>query len=567
MLRMWYITHGRKSTIKPYRFKITPFIRHYEHYPSMISFVLYVHNFFWSQKDSRICRICSIAISMKKYPSIPLVLLSGVCLAQLGFMLLMYVSNQQLLAALKDIHGMGSGYIVIPGGKAMTSLGSLSVAFNGGLFFTFTLGAGLSVISFVCAWLWHYIFSRNKTILCIVSLFWLGFVITLNFNGPLFLISGILLLLPFAVFLFTLRVLPLRSSHSSSSLASFHCLYLHLTMLLILAIAGNFLAGGSTFTHVRDTFLLSNPAGMVINDFYYKYTLHAARVFKSLDQRVVNTCVIDAGDDEILYNKLEKVLVRADFFPLSYGTRGDLTVKTDNGMLSLSYCGHGILQCSVDDFLAKPLVWLQRFSLNTDRHGLFRKMIYVSLLVGLPIFIYTLCCSLTLMLLGRMGISEKKGNIAAPILVMLGGIVLLGILAYYSTVSGSIRQNFVQSLSSPHVRVRLAGLKNIGKQKLNIVDFQGYEGLLKSPHVAERYWAVRALASARGRDVQQRLLSLLNDPHPNVVCQALYALGKRRDKRVIPEIIHLITTSDHWYVQWYGYRALKKLGWKQIALK
>lgn len=504
---------------------------------------------------------------MTKYPYIPLVLLSGVCLAQLGFMLLVYVSNQQLLAALKDIHGTGSGYIVIPGGKPMTSLGSLSAAFNGGFFFTFTLGAGLSAIGFVCAWLWHYIFRRNKKILCIVTLFWLGCVITLNLNAPLFLISGILLLLPFAVFLFTLRMLPLRSSYSSSCLASFHCLYLHLTMLLIFAIAGNCLVGGSPFTHVRDTFLLSNPAGMVINDFYYRYTLHAARVFKRLDQRVVNTCVIDVGDDEFLYNRLEKVLVRADFFPVNHATGGDLTVKNYNDLLTLSHCGHGILQCSVEDFLAKPLVWLQQFSLNTDRHGLFRKMIYVSLLVGLPIFIYILCCSLMLMLFGRMGISEKKGNIAAPILVVLGGIVLLGILAYYSTVSGSIQEKVLQSLSSPHVRVRLAGLKNIGKQKLNIVDFQGYEGLLKSPHVAERYWAVRALASARGRDVQQRLLSLLNDPHPNVVCQALYALGKRRDKRAIPEILHLITTSDHWYVQWYGYKAVKQLGWEQIALK
>jgi len=504
---------------------------------------------------------------MKKYPSIPLILLSGLCLAQLGFMLLVYVSNQQLLAALKEIHGTGSGYIVIPAGKDMTSLGSLTAAFNGGLFFTFTLGAGLSVITFVCTWLWHHIFGRNKPILRIVSFFWLGCVITLNLNGPLFLISGILLLLPVAVFLFTRMMISLGSSHSPSRHSLFHCLYLHPTLLLILAIAGNGLVGSSPFIPVRDTFLLSNPAGMAINDFYYRYTLHAARVFKRLDQRAVNTCVIAAGDDEILYNRLEKVLVRADFFPVNHGTGEDLTVKTDNGLLTLSYRGHGILQCSVEDFLAKPLVWLEQFSLNTDRHGLFRKMIYVSLLVGLPIFIYTLCCSLMLMLLGRMGIPEKKGNIAAPILVALGEIVLLGILAYYSTGPGSVRQNALQSLSSPHVRVRIAGLKNIGKQKLNIVDFQGYEGLLKSPHVAERYWAVRALISARGRNVQQQLLSLLNDPHPNVVCQALYALGKRRDKRVIPEIIHLITTSDHWYIQWYGYRAVKQLGWKQIVLK
>ena len=504
---------------------------------------------------------------MKKTLSIPLILLSGVCLAQLGFMLLVYVLNHQLLTVLKDIHGTGSGYIVIPGGKPMTSLGSWSAAFNGGLFFTFTLGAGLSVIGFVCAWLWHHIFRRNKTILCIGILLWLVCAVALNFNGPLLLISGILLFLSFAVFLFALMMISFCSSHSSSSPVSFHCLYLHITLLFILAIAGNGFTGGSPFTQVRDTFLLSNPAGKVINDFYYRYTLHAARVFKRLDQRVVNTCVIDTGDDEILYNKLKKVLVRADFFPVNYANRVDLTIKNDNGLLTLSNHGRGILQCGVEDFLVKPVVWLQRFSVNTDRYGVFRKMIYVSLLVGLPIFIYTLCCSLMLMLLGRMGVSEKKRNISAPILVVLSGFVLLGTLIYYSTVSGNIHQNVLKSLSSPHVRVRLAGLKNIVKQKLNIADFHGYEGLLKSPHLAEQYWAVRALAFARGRNIQQRLLSLLNDPHPNVVCQALYALGNRRDKRAIPEIIHLITTSDHWYVQWYGYRAIKQLGWKQIVLK
>ncbi len=504
---------------------------------------------------------------MKKCHLIPLVLLSGICLAQLGFMLLVYVSNQQLLAALKEIHGAGPGYIVIPGGNAMMSLGKLSVAFNGGLFFTFTLGAGLSAIAFVGAWLWHHIFRRDKKILCIVGLFWLGCVGTLNLNGPLFLVSGILLLLPVAVFLFTLKMIPFRSGHSSAGHSSFHYLYLHLTLLLISAIVGNCLVGGSPFSRFRDTFLLSNPAGMVINDFYYRYTLHAARVFKRLDQRVVNTCVIDVGDDEVLHNGLEKVLVGADFFPIHHGTTEDLTVKNDGGLLTLSHWGHDILQCRVEDFLAKPLVWLQRFSLKIDRHGLFRQMIYISLLVGLPLFIYALCCSLTHMLLGRMGVSEKKGDIATPILVVLGGIVLSVILAFHSTGSTGIRQNFVQSLSSPHVRVRLAVLKNIDKQRLNIADFQGYAGLLKSPHVAERYWAVRVLAFARGRHVRQLLLSFLDDPHPNVVCQALYALGKRGDKRVVPEIIHQITTSDHWYIQWYGYRAVKQLGWKQIALK
>jgi len=80
-----------------------------------------------------------------------------------------------------------------------------------------------------------------------------------------------------------------------------------------------------------------------------------------------------------------------------------------------------------------------------------------------------------------MGIFEKKGNIAAPILVVLGGIVLLGILAYSSAASGSIRQNVLQSLSSPHVRVRLAALKNIVKQRLNIVALSELPGAAEKP--------------------------------------------------------------------------------------
>jgi HEAT repeat protein len=91
--------------------------------------------------------------------------------------------------------------------------------------------------------------------------------------------------------------------------------------------------------------------------------------------------------------------------------------------------------------------------------------------------------------------------------------------------------------------------------------------MLKSPHIPVRYWLARALAVSRKPETYDDLLSFLDDPHPNVVSMAFYALGKRGDRSAIGLILHRIETSRHWYVQWYAYKALRRLGWKQTASK
>ena len=59
------------------------------------------------------------------------------------------------------------------------------------------------------------------------------------------------------------------------------------------------------------------------------------------------------------------------------------------------------------------------------------------------------------------------------------------------------------------------------------------------------------------------LLALADDPVPIVACQALWALGERKNQAAVPMIINRINTSSHWYIQMYGYRALRTLGWVQ----
>ena len=78
---------------------------------------------------------------------------------------------------------------------------------------------------------------------------------------------------------------------------------------------------------------------------------------------------------------------------------------------------------------------------------------------------------------------------------------------------------------------------------------------------------MRGLAVSRRPETYRDLLAFLDDPHPNVVSMGFYSLGQRGDWRGVSEILTRIKTSDHWYNQWYGYKALRALGWKQRKSK
>lgn len=503
---------------------------------------------------------------MKQRFATPVILFTGILLSQLGFTLLVHTSNLQLLTALKAIHETGTAYIVIPSGESMNSLGRLSTAFNGGLFFTFTLGAAMSVAAFAWAWLWLHFLGRNRKILSVVIICWVGYVATVIAREPQFIIGGILLFVPTVVFLLTWMLNIPRSMHASSFGNVLHILLVLISVIVLKSFVGTAPLGSSPFSYFRDTFLFSNPAGMVLNDFYYKYTLHAARVFKTLDQKIVNTCFIDTEGDDGMYERLERILVAADFFPVDQGGAVDLTIKQDRGTLLLNHGKRRVIQCRADDFLTKPRFWLGRFSLKLDPHGRLRQMIYISLVAGLPVFTYLLWVSLLQVLFSMTVFPENTVRMGAHLFAFFCVAVLMSLVAYHSTRQTDIRQNLAQSLKSSHVSERIAALKTICREKINIADFQAHGRRLQRTFVVERYWTARALAFARGKHVATRLVDLLDDPHPNVVCQALYALGKRGDKRFLPEIMHRITTTDHWYIQWYGYRAAKQLGWKQIEL-
>jgi hypothetical protein len=120
-----------------------------------------------------------------------------------------------------------------------------------------------------------------------------------------------------------------------------------------------------------------------------------------------------------------------------------------------------------------------------------------------------------------------------------------------------------QALASESWQERVAALRIIEEKGLEVSSFSPYPRLLISPHIAERYWLARGLAESHRSETYRDLLAFLDDPHPNVVSMAFYGLGKRGDIRGVSEILARIKISNHWYNQWYAYKALRALGWKQ----
>ena len=58
-------------------------------------------------------------------------------------------------------------------------------------------------------------------------------------------------------------------------------------------------------------------------------------------------------------------------------------------------------------------------------------------------------------------------------------------------------------------------------------------------------------------------MAALDDPNTNVVCMAYESLGRRGKAEVLDVILQRVYSSDKWYEQFYAYRALKVLGWRQ----
>jgi hypothetical protein len=485
-------------------------------------------------------------------------LFSGIVLFQAFASLSVHLSNLSLVRTMNEI--IKEGYLAVPNSKILPGLETMNAAFAGGLFFTLTAGVLVCLAALGSALITLALpHGYKKYFRAFLGLVLLALAARMNLKGflPIETMSMVLSpLLVYIVCVFSHRGGPLSIPRS----AGFHA-----APLLILAIVLTNMPrakDSDLFSDFRDAFLMTNPLGMVINDFYYNHTLSPAEVFKSADQKQIRTCRLIVGlNDELQKPALSSLLLSKDYLPVDSVENPDLVLRLTEGQLSFFKGERSIMTVRLIDFFADPSDLLKNYSIRTDRYMFYRTLTGKALVTGFPLFMYLLMHAFFYRLCSLAVKKARPATAASTICFCIG---ILGFVFLFARSSGSVTpSNLRDVLRSPDLSRRVAGLKYISEYSLDPVLYPSVYSSMESASPLERYWFARVAARSTDPMVFNRLILLLNDPQPNVACQAYYALGMIGNVEAVPEIKRQMSESENWYVQWYAYRALKRLGWKQ----
>ena len=482
------------------------------------------------------------------------ILLVGLLIAQVIATAQVYQSNINLHATISAANA--AGYLSIPNEQVMHSLKKFYTAFYGGFFFTFTIGAGLTLGSTAAALMWIRLFLRRRSILFLLLAVWLTLLVIVNSNGLSIMPTLYFLLIIPVAFLLTVKRESGMTSQAGRLLQIAHFLPLPLLALLWLT-----QLDGTMFLDLRDHLLLSNTYGRKVSQFYYAYTLYPAEAFKALKQKTIKTSHIVNAQTPLIEQKIGNILLADDYLLLSNTSQVDLVIHQKDDQLEFQADKRRIFQVPLNRFWGDSRDVLQKFSAECDRNAMFRSSTFLSLLIGFPVSIYLVIHAI-LQYLGRSVLSPSTSALMASIICLLIGITAL--VFFQSHRSRNVRiTDIADALKSEHWPKRVAAIKLIEQKQLEIANYPGFADLLSKPTLPEKYWLVRALAYSRRPETFKILLDLLKDVNLNIRTMALYALGLRRDRQAVKPIIAKIEKSTSWYEQMYAYRALRSIGWKQ----
>lgn len=489
---------------------------------------------------------------MRQYLFPSLILTLGLLSSQIFFSVVVYLSNNSLLAHLTAIHQ--AGYLVVPNFYVMQTLKKFMPAFCGALFFSLTTGTGLTLLSLILILFWRAV-NFKKSILFMILILWAVMVYKINVNGVNISASVACVIIPLVIAFSAIKLFPKNNGNFFWIQMAVHGIILSLILLAWFPVLNK-----DTFISFRDYLLLGNPIGQKINDFYYAYTMYPAEVFKSDDQKLLKTCHIQIQNNA-LRTTVEKKLCQLDYLKVYPENTVDLSLKESDQRLKFFHDNKLISESTPEAFLADPEAIILEFSKKCDHNAFFRKMTFVSLVIGLPILFYILLHAAVMLVFFFLPWNRIKFCLSALLCLVLGVALSLPL---YHNVNGSLPESkIVQSLSSNNWRDRTAALKIITDKNFGIDQYMKKLNLSDFQHIPERYWLANALSTSLSEHTYKLLLEYLNDPNPNVVCMALYSLGKRNQRNAIDTIISKIKSEKNWYIQWYAYKALKRMGWEQ----
>ena len=489
-------------------------------------------------------------------------MIMGMIIAQVLFTGFVYSSNSHLH---KNLIAMQKAeyQVLVPNKLVMPTLLEWTPAFCGGLFFTLTVGAGLSLAGWLTVFLWRVFPKRRPIIFTVCLIFESYMLFRLNDHGMNLLVTFICAVI--------LAVAGLAAHQSYAKLPNtfigdYKTALLHIMVIAIIAIIWMPKANDDVFTTIRDHLLLTSSLGQKINDFYYRYTLYPAESFKTLDQKMLKTVNISVPDND-LEQRLENRLRAEDYLPVDAHS-ADLLVTQEDNRLTFETKGRVVHATAVSNFLKAPSSQLDTVSKNSDHQHFFRKMTFISLIIASPLLCYMLLHSVFTMLLFFIPSASVRSACAAMVCLMVGGMAALPV--YHDMADNITPFEIKRYLDSNRWQDRVSALKYMADEdnskEIANLDLGNLFHLTTSPCIAERYWLAKAAGNSPLLTSKHIALRLLEDDQPNVACMALYSLGKQGDAGVIPLIIDHIEASTHWYGQWYAYKALKRLGWKQPAV-
>jgi hypothetical protein len=306
---------------------------------------------------------------------------------------------------------------------------------------------------------------------------------------------------------------------------------------------------------------MTNPCGMAINDFYYRYTLAPAEVFKSLDQKLIKQGHLRTDAPPAVARRLEREFLARDYLLVDDGRHADLAILGNDRQLQVFQRERLIRELPLAELLSDTREVFTSLSRATDRYVHYRTAIGLALISGLPLLMYLMLHGLFFCASGLFTTPFTARRIAS-MLCLAAGLGAFAVL--WSNQAGPLSPDDIPAaLTAESAARRTAALRALCDEKMTASVHPSDGNFAQSPSVPERYWYARSLGYSRDPKRYDRLIGLLDDPHPNVRCQAFFALGMSGMRRAVPEIIRRIEASDHWYVQWYAYRALKRLGWTQ----
>ncbi len=485
-------------------------------------------------------------------------LFSGLAVAQIIASVQVMSSNLALYQKMSQI--AQAGYLTVPGPAILPSLKSIVPAVYGGVFFTLSIGIGISLLSLACTWVVKYSLP-NKIPLAVLFLgLWLGTIVALNWHGFVLMPSLYVLLVPVAVCLLYWRLGPEKLDRND-----YLKLIVHILVVFLMAGVWWTQKSDALFVNIRDHLLLANKPGISFNDFYYRYTLYPAEAFRSLNQMLLKTYHLAFTDSGLDQNKLIRRLNRYNYILIDDEAKSDIDITVEKNRIRLTGNQQNSVDFDMENFFKLTRKSLSDLSERNDAYLQFRKVTSLGLLLGFPLMLYwVLNAFLTAVV--SLFFNRHAATIAGAVGCGLLGIGLL--LAMPRAIQGPLEADrLADMLASQDTQTIAAALKQIEAQETDLRQFNISKRLVQHPAITVRYWLARGFSISSNPQDEIHLMALMQDPNPNVACQAIYSLGKRKFKKAIPALLHIITASDHWYIQLYAYGALRKLGWTQTASK